>query len=115
MSVCAISDSVTHSLSLSLCVCANSEKSEISIWNNGSGIPVEFDSVENKYTPELIFGTLLTSSNYKPKVTGGRNYCYGANLSCVISSALSSAYRLPAVNLRRCSNRFVPIVSLLPL
>ena len=41
-----------------------SENNEISVWNNGCGIPVEVHTTEKKYVPELIFGTLLTSSNY---------------------------------------------------
>lgn len=41
----------------------------------------------NIYVPELIFGQLLTSSNYddsKKKTTGGRNG-YGAKLANVFS------------------------------
>lgn len=36
----------------------------ITIWNNGRGIPVEIHKEEQVYVPELIFGHLLTSSNY---------------------------------------------------
>lgn len=36
----------------------------ISIWNNGKGIPVVEHKVEKVYVPALIFGQLLTSSNY---------------------------------------------------
>ena len=42
---------------------------------------------ENVYVPELIFGHLLTSSNYDDsikKVTGGRNG-FGAKLANVFS------------------------------
>lgn len=42
--------------------CRNSN--EISIWNDGEGIPVEMHPEEGLYVPSLIFGTLLTSSNY---------------------------------------------------
>ena len=41
----------------------NSENGEWSILNDGQGIPVEKHS-EGVYNPELIFGHLLTSSNY---------------------------------------------------
>ncbi|OJJ49061.1 hypothetical protein ASPZODRAFT_60711 [Penicilliopsis zonata CBS 506.65] len=64
------------------------ELGEISVWNNGRGIPVEIHSKEKIYVPELIFGHLLTSSNYddtKEKVTGGRNG-FGAKLCNVFST-----------------------------
>ncbi|KAJ1928500.1 DNA topoisomerase 2, partial [Tieghemiomyces parasiticus] len=59
----------------------------ISIMNNGKGIPVEIHKDEKMYVPELIFGHLLTSSNYdddQKKVTGGRNG-YGAKLCNIFS------------------------------
>ena len=58
------------------------------MWNNGHGIPVEMHAKEKMYVPELIFGTLLTSSNYNDeqrKVTGGRNG-YGAKLCNIFST-----------------------------
>lgn len=39
-------------------------KGTITVLNNGAGIPVEVHKVEKVYVPELIFGHLLTSSNY---------------------------------------------------
>lgn len=63
------------------------DSSSISVWNNGKGIPVVMHQEYNIYVPELIFGHLLTSSNYddsKRKVTGGRNG-YGAKLANVFS------------------------------
>ncbi|KAG0227897.1 DNA topoisomerase 2 [Actinomortierella wolfii] len=62
-------------------------KGLISVYNNGKGIPVEIHKVEKVYVPELIFGHLLTSSNYddtQKKVTGGRNG-YGAKLCNIFS------------------------------
>lgn len=50
-----------------------SENNTISVWNNGKGIPVVEHKVEKVYVPALIFGQLLTSSNYDDddkKVTG---------------------------------------------
>ncbi|KAI5195412.1 type II DNA topoisomerase [Aureobasidium subglaciale] len=64
------------------------EKGEISVRNNGRGIPVEMHEKEGIYIPEMIFGHLLTSSNYdddEQKVTGGRNG-YGAKLCNVFST-----------------------------
>jgi len=49
---------------------------------------VEMHATEKMYVPELIFGTLLTSSNYdddQKKVTGGRNG-YGAKLCNIFST-----------------------------
>ncbi|KAF5822370.1 putative DNA topoisomerase (ATP-hydrolyzing) [Helianthus annuus] len=60
----------------------------ISVYNNGDGIPVEIHQEEKVYVPELIFGHLLTSSNYDDsikKTTGGRNG-YGAKLANIFST-----------------------------
>ncbi|KAG2160244.1 DNA topoisomerase [Suillus bovinus] len=59
----------------------------ISVYNNGKGIPIEMHSREKMYIPELIFGHLLSSSNYdddEKKLTGGRNG-YGAKLANIYS------------------------------
>ena len=51
------------------------ENNTISVYNNGKGIPIEMHSKEKIYIPELIFGHLLSSSNYdddEKKLTGGR-------------------------------------------
>ena len=34
------------------------------MWNNGDGVPVEIHKEEKVHVPEMIFGHLLTSSNY---------------------------------------------------
>lgn len=60
----------------------------VSVYNNGDGIPVEVHQDEGVYVPELIFGHLLTSSNYndnEKKTTGGRNG-YGAKLTNIFST-----------------------------
>ena len=62
------------------------ENNEISIMNNGKGIPVEMHKKHNVHVPELIFGHMMTSSHYdddEKKVTGGRN---GAELCNIVSS-----------------------------
>jgi len=66
----------------------DAENNRITVYNNGSGIPVEIHSKEGCYVPELIFGHLLTSSNYddeERKVTGGRNG-FGAKLANIFST-----------------------------
>ena len=48
----------------------------IRVKNDGNGIPVEEHPTEKCYVPELIFGHLLTSSNYdknQEKIVGGKN------------------------------------------
>ena len=60
----------------------------ISVLNDGKSIPVQIHREHKIYVAELIFGHLLTSSNYedkKKKVTGGRNG-YGAKLANIFSS-----------------------------
>ncbi|CAJ0878682.1 11617_t:CDS:10 [Entrophospora sp. SA101] len=52
------------------------EAGKISVYNNGKGIPIEIHKELNVYVPEMLFGQLMTSSNYnddEKKVTGGRN------------------------------------------
>lgn len=69
-------------------VTINKEEGSISVWNNGKGIPIQIHEKEKIYIPELIFGNLLTSSNYddeEEKVTGGRNG-YGAKLANIYST-----------------------------
>ena len=64
------------------------ENNVIAIYNNGKGIPVVEHKDEKMYVPTLIFGHLLTSSNYndeEEKVTGGRNG-YGAKLCNIFST-----------------------------
>ncbi|KAL8851969.1 MAG: hypothetical protein Q9221_003180 [Calogaya cf. arnoldii] len=72
-------------------VTVDREKGEVSVWNNGRGIPIEIHAKEKIYIPEMIFGHLLTSSNYDDdaeKVTGGRNG-YGAKLCNIFSTSFT--------------------------
>ena len=64
------------------------DENTISVMNNGKGIPVVMHKEENMYVPTMIFGHLLTSSNFndeEEKVTGGRNG-FGAKLCNVFST-----------------------------
>lgn len=61
---------------------------EISVENNGKGIPIVIHEKEKIYIPELIFGHLLAGSNFdddEKKTVGGRNG-YGAKLCNVFST-----------------------------
>ncbi|KAF2690204.1 type II DNA topoisomerase [Lentithecium fluviatile CBS 122367] len=69
-------------------VTVDRESGAISVRNDGKGIPIEIHKEHGIYVPEMIFGHLLTSSNYndnEAKVTGGRNG-YGAKLCNVFST-----------------------------
>ncbi|VUC23113.1 unnamed protein product [Clonostachys rosea] len=69
-------------------VTIDKEAGEISVENNGTGIPVEMHEKEKIYVPELIFGHLLAGSNFddsEKKTVGGRNG-YGAKLCNVFST-----------------------------
>nr|ABC17641.1 DNA topoisomerase IIalpha [Trypanosoma brucei] len=60
----------------------------VRVYNNGEGIPVQRHREHDLWVPEMIFGHLLTSSNYddtEAKVTGGRNG-FGAKLTNVFST-----------------------------
>ncbi|PHH68655.1 hypothetical protein CDD80_7366 [Ophiocordyceps camponoti-rufipedis] len=64
------------------------ESGEISVENNGKGIPVVIHDKEKIYIPEMIFGHLLAGSNFddnEQKTVGGRNG-YGAKLCNVFSN-----------------------------
>lgn len=54
------------------------DSGSISVYNDGSGIECVMHSEHNMYVAQLIFGNLLTSTNYdqdEKKVVGGRNGC----------------------------------------
>lgn len=59
----------------------------ISVENDGNGIDIVMHSKENVYVPEMIFGQLLTSTNYskEDKTWGGKNG-YGAKLANIFST-----------------------------
>lgn len=66
----------------------NQEENFIKVWNNGmKGIPVENHPKFKTLVPAMIFGEMLTSSNYddnQKRTTGGRNG-YGAKLANIFS------------------------------
>ena len=67
------------------------------VFNNGKGIPVVMHKDEKMYVPTMIFGHLLTSSNFNDedeKVTGGRNG-YGAKLCNVFSTKFTVTELIP--------------------
>ncbi|GMI23343.1 hypothetical protein TeGR_g6159 [Tetraparma gracilis] len=69
----------------------DAEAGSISVKNNGKGIPIVMHKEEKVYIPELIFGHLLTGSNFddgEKKTTGGRNG-FGAKLANIFSTSFT--------------------------
>ena len=63
----------------------------IRVSNDGKGIPVQVHRGENMFVPELLFGHLLTGSNFddtQKRVTGGR-HGYGAKLANIFASSFT--------------------------
>jgi DNA topoisomerase-2 len=60
---------------------------KITVRNDGDGVPVGINDKTGLWAPEMIFGNLLTSSNYdkkEEKTVGGKNG-YGAKLTNIFS------------------------------
>ena len=69
------------------CISVKIENDYIIVENNGDGIPIEMHPKEKVWIPQMIFGELLTSSNYddnEKRTVGGRNG-YGAKLANIFS------------------------------
>ncbi len=67
------------------------ETGRISVWNDGKNIPLDIHPEEKIPIPELIFGNLLTSSNYnddEERKTSGRNGL-GGKAANIFSSEFS--------------------------
>ena len=77
----------------SISVNIDRETGSVTIENNGplGGISVKMHEKEGLWNPELVFGHLLTSTNYddtQKRIVGGRNG-YGAKLANIYSSDFS--------------------------
>ena len=71
---------------------------QVSVKNDGDGIPIQQHETEKCWIPELIFGHLLTSSNYnksEEKIVGGKNG-YGSKIVSVFSEEFHISVRHPA-------------------
>jgi DNA topoisomerase-2 len=87
----AIDQSKLDASLTSIKITVDAEAGTICITNTGNGIPVVQHDDYGIYIPELIFGNLLTSSNYddsQARTTGGRNG-YGVKLTNVFSTTFS--------------------------
>ncbi|MFM2394301.1 MAG: hypothetical protein RLZZ546_2283, partial [Bacteroidota bacterium] len=83
----AIDHSVRDNTMTYIKVDLNKELNMITVCNNGKGVPVVKHKEYGIYIPELIFGNLLTSSNYddsQKRIVGGRNGL-GATCAAIFS------------------------------
>ena len=78
-------------------VTIDKEEGSISVFNDGNGIPIKESEQpdektgKNLWVPEMIFGVLLSGSNYnddEERLGGGRNG-YGAKLTNIFSSSFT--------------------------
>ncbi|ARR74961.1 DNA topoisomerase II [Mimivirus AB-566-O17] len=72
------------------------ETGELSVFNNGPGIPIVEHAEHKIYIPEMIFGHLRTGSNYddnKLRAGGGRN-----GLGGKVTNIFSSQFTIETVN-----------------
>jgi len=85
-------DQCTDTTNMVTKIHVNVSDDTIEISNTGIGIAIEkHEKYNNQWVPEMIFGELLTSSNYndaEKRTTGGRNG-YGAKLANVFSKEFS--------------------------
>lgn len=83
----AVDQSVSNNLVKNIRITVNMDTGAVSVWNDGGGIPVVVHKEHNIYIPELIFGHLMTSTNYddnQKRIVGGKNG-YGAKLTNIYS------------------------------
>ena len=87
----ALEDDVYDKIYLvkNIMISINKDTGLTSVYNDGDGIDVAKHKTYDVFVPSLIFGELLTSSNYnkqEEKVTGGKNG-YGAKLTNIFSKS----------------------------
>lgn len=74
----------------------NKETGEISIKNNGKGIEIAIHDVNKVYIPELLFGNLLTSSNYNQ--SEDRNGQGTNGIGCKACNIMSEWFKIETVD-----------------
>ena len=70
---------------------SDDRKPYIRVVNDGLGIPVQIHKTEKMYVPEMLFGNLLTGSNFddtQKRITGGR-HGFGAKLANIFSESFT--------------------------
>lgn len=92
----ALDHSQRHSDVTTIKVDVSSETGEISVMNNGPGIPIAIHREHNIHVPEMIFGNLLTGSNYddtEQRTGVGRN-----GLGVKLCSIFSKSFKIETVD-----------------
>lgn len=77
-------------------VTLNEKTGEISIWNNGKGIPVQQHKEAKMYVPQFIFGAMRAGENFddsEERTVGGRN-----GLGAKLTNIFSSQFKLETVD-----------------
>lgn len=72
-------------------VSVSEDSKTVTVWNDGEGIDVVMHPEHHVYVPQLVFGELLTSTNYdkeEKKLVGGKNG-YGVKLANIFSTEFS--------------------------
>jgi len=80
-------------------VSINKDTGEIDVMNSGEGIEVEIHKDHNIYIPELIFGNMLTSTNYddsEERTIGGQN-----GIGAKACNIFSSVFKIETVDSKK--------------
>lgn len=130
----AIDHSVLDSTVTMIKVDVDQSTGEISVYNNGNGIPIVEHKEHKVYIPELIFGNLLTSSSYndsEQKITGSINGL-GSKLTNIYSLEFkvdtvdsvnklkytqtfsNNMYTIDKAHITKCSNKSYTKISFKP-
>jgi DNA topoisomerase-2 len=81
-----------------LSVQVDEEKGIITVMNNGNPIPIDIQENQGIYIPEMIFGTLLSGSNYNDEDDNDR-YTSGRNgLGVKITNIFSESFKIEIYN-----------------
>lgn len=77
---------------------------EITCQNDGAAIPIVMHPEHGIYVPEMIFGSLLTSSHYgnDPNSIAAGRHGFGAKLTNILSSRFTVEWRKTASTSRAC-------------
>jgi DNA topoisomerase-2 len=104
-------------------ISVNKKTGEVSIMNDGKSVEVAMHPIEKIYVPELIFGKLMSGSNFnddEDRVTGG---CFG--LGSKLTNVFSSQFKVETYDMnvgtkyeqtfeKNMSIRNEPILTLIP-